>query len=120
MDKENFHCDPHGDDAIACLESLQREGQCWIVEERHWMHIWKVGFKSCVLCRADSRFVATRLDENGEIVVQELYCKRHAPTATEEIDRTGEVDDVITDLTYQFGSTYRVTFDESGELQINE
>ena len=115
-----FHCDPHGDDAIALLESLQREGQRWVVEERHWMHIWKVGHKSCVSCRADSRFIATRLDDHGEIVVQDFYCKRHAPKATEQIERTGEVDDVVTDLTFRFGSSHRVTFDESGGMQINE
>jgi hypothetical protein len=79
-----------------------------------------VGFKSCVSCRADSRYVATQLDELGEIVVQELYCKRHAPTATEQIERTGEVNDVVTDLTYRFGSSHRVTLDESGEIQISE
>ena len=116
----HFHCDPHGDNAIALLESLQREGQRWIVEERHWMHIWKVGFKSCVSCHADSRFVATQLNETGEIIVQDFYCKCHAPKATEEIARTGEVDDVVTDLTYRFGSSHQVTFDESCGLQINE
>ena len=101
-------------------KSREIDGQRWIVEERHWMHIWKVGFKSCVSCRADSRFVATQLDEHGEVVVQELYCKRHAPKATEQIERTGEVDDVVTDLTFRFGSSHRVTFDEFGGMQINE
>ena len=101
-------------------KSLELDDQRWIVEERHWMHIWKVGFKSCVSCRADSRFVATQLDEHGEVVVQELYCKRHAPKATEQIERTGEVDDVVTDLTFRFGSSHRVTFDEFGGMQINE
>ena len=101
-------------------KSLEIDGQRWIVEERHWMHIWKVGYKSCVSCRSDSRFVATRVDEGGGIVVQDFYCKRHAPKATEKIERTGEVDDVVTDLTFRFGSSFQVSFDESGGLQINE
>ena len=111
----HFHCDPHGDEAIALLNARCREGQRWIVEERHWMHIWKVGFKRCLACRADSRFVATRLDDQGEIVGQELYCKHHAPPATETIERTGDADDVTTDLTFRFGSSHRVTFDDSDD-----
>lgn len=116
----HFHCDPHGDEAIALLDARRREGQRWVVEERHWMHIWKVGFKRCVSCRADSRFVATRLDDQGEIISQELYCKHHAPPATETIERTGDTDDVVTDLTYRFGSSHRITLDESGGLHLSE
>lgn len=106
-----FHCDPHGDDAIALLESLQREGQRWIVEERHWMHIWKVGYKPCVSCRADSRFIATQLDSTGDIIVQELYCARHAPASTQALENTKGLNQIEFDLLFRFGGCYPVATD---------
>ncbi len=115
----HFHCDPHGDDVIALLNSRRREGQRWIVEERHWMHIWKAGFKQCVSCRADSRFVATRLDDEGNVIAQELYCTPHAPQGTEPYVRTGEASDIERDLIFCLGGSYPVTLNDS-DAEIDE
>ncbi len=109
----HFHCDPHGDDVIALLNGRRREGQRWIVEERHWMHIWKVGFKQCTSCQGDSRFIATLLDEEGNFVLQEMYCKPHAPQGTETYVRTGDASDIETDLLFRLGGSYSVTFDDT-------
>ena len=108
----HFHCDPHGDEAIAILEERRRAGQRWVVAERHWMHIWKVGYKPCVLCRADSRIVATRLDHEGEVISQELYCAPHAPRPTEPLQNTAGLSEVEFDLLFRFGGCYPVTADD--------
>jgi hypothetical protein len=89
------------------------DSQRLFVEERHWMHIWKVGYTPCVSCRADSRFVATRLDDAGNVITQEMYCAHHAPLATETYERTGGASDVETDLIFRLGGSYPVTIENS-------
>jgi hypothetical protein len=89
------------------------DSQRWIVEERHWMHIWKVGYTPCVSCRADSRYVATLLDDEGSVTTQEMYCASHAPQSSETYERTGEATDIETDLTFRLGGSYPITLKES-------
>lgn len=51
----------------------------WTYHDRHWMHIWKVGYKPCANCSRDSRVVASLLDPQGEVVEQKLLCEIHGP-----------------------------------------
>jgi hypothetical protein len=76
------------------------------------MHIWKVGYKPCVSCRADSRIVATRLDHEGEVISQELYCAPHAPRPTEPLQNTAGLSEVEFDLLFRFGGCYPVTVED--------
>ena len=92
----------------------------WIVVERHWMHIWKVGYKPCANCRADSRFVASRLDADGNVVSQELFCPYHAPQATESRASSGEIADIASDLQLHLGGAYSVTFEDSNAIDDDE
>jgi hypothetical protein len=107
----HYHCDPHGDEAIALLETRRHHDQHWVVAERHWMHIWKVGYKPCVSCRADSRFIATQLDSTGDVIVQELYCARHAPASTQALENTKGLNQIEFDLLFRFGGCYPVATD---------
>ena len=83
-----------------------------VVAKRHWMHIWKVGHKPCVVCHADSRVIATLVDENDEFVSQTLYCDKHAPALT-AIESTGTpAGDVVRDITFGLGASFSVTDEE--------
>ena len=77
------------------------------------MHIWKVGYKPCANCKADSRFVASRLDADGNVVSQELFCAQHAPQTTNSHGGSGEITDVASDMQFHLGGSYTVTFDDT-------
>ena len=80
-----------------------------IVAKRHWMHVWKVRNQLCVVCGADSRVIATLVDENDEFVSQTLYCNDHTPELT-ELESTGSpAGDVVRDITFGLGASFSVT-----------
>ena len=80
-----------------------------IVAKRHWMHVWKVRNQLCVVCGADSRVIATLVDQNDEFVSQTLYCNEHAPELT-ELESTGSpAGDVVRDITFGLGASFSVT-----------
>ena len=64
----------------------QNESPKWVLSERHWMHIWKVGYQRCALCTNDSRVIASRIDCNNNVLKQVLYCIEHARDFSTTID----------------------------------
>jgi len=83
-----------------------------VLAERHWMHIWKVGYKPCGLCSRDSRRVATYLDDNDEILGQIMYCEEHAPEQTVDIRSKIDPDDIVAQLNFGLGISFRVNLDD--------
>jgi hypothetical protein len=78
----------------------------WIYRDRHWMHIWKVGYQSCISCRNDSRVVASLLDEAGGVVEQKLFCEDHAPWRGISGRWAKPSDDSLTDINLELGATF--------------
>ena len=115
----HWHCDPHGNRAIAILERTRNEDLTLVVQPRHWMHIWKVGFVRCKGCNNDSRAVATLIDEDGEVVSQTMYCDIHAPRPARTAARTIDPNDFESQMKFGLGFSIRpsdgsVRFAEDG------
>ena len=108
----HVHCSLHRNHIVTELEAIRLQGLKWVTHERHWMHMWKVGYRPCAHCRADSRIVGSLLDENNEIVDQAVFCEAHSPTPMEEGHSTGTIDDVVADITFGLGAAFTVTFDQ--------
>lgn len=104
--ESHVHCSSHRALIVSELEAIRLQGLKWVTYERHWMHMWKVGYRPCVRCRADSRVVGSLLDENNEIVDQMVFCEAHSPVPTEQSQSTGSIDDVVTDITFGLGASF--------------
>ena len=80
----------------------------WTYHDRHWMHIWKVGYRPCISCNRDSRVVASLLDDDGEIVEQKLFCEEHAPRIVNSERNTPSDVDPITSINLELGATFSI------------
>ena len=83
-----------------------------VVAKRHWMHVWKVRNQLCVVCGADSRVIATLVNENDEFVSQTLYGNDHAPELTELVSTGSSEVDIVRDITFRLGASFSVTDEE--------
>ena len=102
----HWHCDSHQPDAIGALDEVRYEGLTWVFNDRHWMHIWKVGYKACASCNRDSRVIASLLDAEREIIEQRLYCEGHAPWKGNSGRGTNYPADPISRINLELGATF--------------
>ena len=102
----HVHCSSHRTHIVSELEAIRLHGLKWVTYERHWMHMWKVGYRPCVRCRADSRVVGSLLDENDEVVDQMVFCEAHSPTPTEQSHPPETLDDVVSNITFGLGASF--------------
>lgn len=104
--EKHIHCVAHHRVVVDLFESIRRAGLTPVVRERHWMHIWKVGHKSCSKCPADSRVVESLVDESGEIVAQILYCEIHVPSPVQPHIPPRNLEDVIEQTRFELGTSF--------------
>ena len=104
----HWHCDTHQPDAIRALDEVRYEGLTWVFNDRHWMHIWKVGHKGCVTCRRDSRVIASLLDPDGEILEQRMYCQNHATWTGNSGRSATNASDPISRLNLELGASFTI------------
>jgi hypothetical protein len=80
----------------------------WTYHDRHWMHIWKVGYTPCTNCIRDSRVIASLSDSSGEIMEQRFYCEHHAPWKGNSGRWTSHPADPISSINLELGATLSV------------
>ena len=83
-----------------------------VVTDRHWMHIWKVGFRRCAKCSHDARRVVTLLDANDKVINQTLFCYFHSPKLTDSPDTPSGPEDAVQQLKMSLGTSFTVAFDD--------
>jgi hypothetical protein len=87
---------------------MNKDTQKLVVHPRHWMHIWKVGFRRCASCSRDSRVIATLIDDTGKTIEQTMYCEAHAPTG----DSSVGANDIESQLKFGLGFSGQITPDD--------
>ena len=112
--EHHWHCDVHSPEAAEQLNEVRYEGLQKMFADRHWLHIWKVGHKGCLVCNKDARVIASYVDASGEIVKQEFLCERHGPW-TGRSGRGPAIDadskspeDLMNDLKFELGGTLTI------------
>lgn len=104
----------HTVDSDPGFNNLRQDGLRIVFADRHWMHIWKVGHKDCIVCNKDARVIASYVDASGEIMKQEYLCELHGPWTGRSgrgptiADENTTIDDVVNGLKFGLGGTFSI------------